>query len=262
VSRVARTIAVANQKGGTGKSTIAVNLAVALGESGKRVLLLDVDPQADATSMFGIDHSVYERSLYDVLVGEAELPNAVMKDVTPGVDLVPGDERMTDVELTLAGELMRERFLADALEDHLEAYDLVLLDCPPNLGLLTINAFCAAREVLVVVSMIDRNAYKGALSLIATVRTLQRKKVPVTVSAVLRNNAEPTRSTYRVLSDALLDADLPLLTTEVPMRAGFQNAVTAGVPLLRYEPSHPGAAAVRRLASELARNFPPPLVGS
>jgi chromosome partitioning protein len=261
MSTVARTIAVANQKGGTGKSTIAVNLAVALGESGKRVLLVDVDPQADATSMFGVEVSDNQRSLYDVMLGEAELPNAVLRHVTPGVDLMAGDERMTDVELTLAGELMRERFLADAIEAHLEKYDLVFLDCPPNLGLLTINAFCAAREILVVVSMIDRNAYKGAMSLLATVRTLQRKKVPVTVSAVLRNNAEPTRSTYRVLSDALLDANLPLLATEVPMRAGFQNAVTAGMPLVRYEPAHPGAAAMRRLAAELQRTTPPALVG-
>jgi chromosome partitioning protein len=258
MSRGARTIAVANQKGGTGKSTIAVNLAVALGEAGTRVLLVDVDPQADATSMFGIDAMLHERSLYDVMTGQAELADALLKDVTPGVDLLPGDERMTDVELTLAGELMRERFLADAIEEHLGSYDLVLLDCPPNLGLLTINAFCAVREVLVVVSMIDRNAYKGAMSLIATVRTLQRKKVPVTVSAVLRNNAEPTRSTYRVLSDALLDANLPLLATEIPMRAGFQNAVTTGVPLVRYEPTHPGVAAIRRLATELQRITPPP----
>jgi chromosome partitioning protein len=262
MNRGARTIAVANQKGGTGKSTIAVNLAVALGEAGTHVLLVDVDPQADATSMFGIDATLHERSLYDVMTGQAELPDALVKDVTPGVDLLPGDERMTDVELTLAGELMRERFLADALEEHLGSYDLVLLDCPPNLGLLTINAFCAVREVLVVVSMIDRNAYKGAMSLIATVRTLQRKKVPVAVTAVLRNNAEPTRSTYRVLSDALLDANLPLLATEVPMRAGFQNAVTTGVPLVRYEPAHPGAAAMRRLAGELQRLPPPPPVGS
>jgi chromosome partitioning protein len=262
MSTVPRRIAVANQKGGTGKSTVAVNLAVALGESHKRVLLVDVDPQADATSMFGVDPAAHERSLYDVMVGEAELPDAVLRGVAPGVDLLPGDERMTDVELTLAGKLMRERFLADALEDHVGSYDLVLLDCPPNLGLLTINAFCAASEVLVVVSMIDRNAYKGAMSLLATVHTLQRKKVPVAVSAVLRNNAEPTRSTYRVLSDALLDANLPLLASEIPMRAGFQNAVTAGVPLLRYEPAHPGAAAVRRLAAELQRATPPPPVGA
>jgi chromosome partitioning protein len=258
VSGSVRKIAVANQKGGTGKSTIAVNLAVALGEAGKRVLLIDVDPQADATSMFAIDPATREQTLYDVMVGTAELTDAIVVDVTPGVDLVVGDERMTDVELTLAGELMRERFLADALEDHVGRYDLVLLDCPPNLGLLTINAFCAAGEILVVVSMIDRNAYKGAMSLIATVRALQRKKVAVAVTAVLRNNAEPTRSTYQLLSGALLDANLPLLATEIPMRAGFQNAVTAGMPLVRFDPAHPGTAAIRRLAAELERNAPPP----
>jgi chromosome partitioning protein len=124
--------------------------------------------------------------------------------------------------------------------------------------LLTINAFCAAAEVLVVVSMIDRNAYKGAMSLIATVRALQRKKVAVEVTAVLRNNAEPTRSTYQLLSGALLDANLPLLATEIPLRAGFQNAVTAGVPLVRFDRAHPGTAAIRRLAAELGRNAAPP----
>ena len=127
MSTVARTIAVANQKGGTGKSTIAVNLAVALGESGKRVLLVDVDPQADATSMFGVEVSDSQRSLYDVMVGEAELPDAVLRHVTPGVDLMAGDERMTDVELTLAGELMHSpraaerRVAASVLADHKKA---------------------------------------------------------------------------------------------------------------------------------------------
>jgi chromosome partitioning protein len=219
---------------------------------------MDVDPQADATSMFVVDPANRERTLYDAMVGTSELAEAIVVDVTPGVDLVVGDERMTDVELTLAGELMRERFLADALEDHVGRYDLVLLDCPPNLGLLTINAFCAAAEILVVVSMIDRNAYKGAMSLIATVGALQRKKVAVAVTAVLRNNAEPTRSTYQLLSGALLDANLPLLATEIPMRAGFQNAVTAGMPLVRFDRAHPGTAAIRRLAAELERNSPPP----
>jgi chromosome partitioning protein len=262
VSGSARTIAVANQKGGTGKSTVAVNLAVALGETGKRVLVVDVDPQADATSMFGIDPAARERTLYDVMVGAGELPDAVLRDVASGVDLVVGDERMTDVELSLAGELMRERFLADAITGHTGEYDVVLIDCPPNVGLLTINAFCAAPEVLIVVSMIDRNAYKGAMSLLATVAALQRKKIAVAVTAVLRNNAEPMRSTYRLLSEALLDANLPLLATEIPMRAGFQNGVTAGVPLVRFDRAHPGTAAMRRLAAELQRNTPPTPIGS
>jgi chromosome partitioning protein len=246
-----RVIAVANQKGGTGKSTVAVNVAAALGAEGSRVLVVDVDSQADATSMFGVDPSAHERTLYDVLVGECELPDAIAEDVTPGVDLVVGDKRMADVEVTLVGQTMRERYLSGALRDHIGDYDLVLLDCPPNLGLLTVNAFCAAPEVLVVVSMIDRNAYKGAMAVQRTLADLRRKDVDVAVVAVLRNIVDPHRSTYQLLSDALVAAELPLLESEVPMRAGFQNAVTAGVPLVHFQPSHPGSQAMRAVAPEL-----------
>ena len=246
-----RVIAIANQKGGTGKSTITVNVAAAAGASGQRVLVVDVDPQADATTMLGIDPDASERTLYDVLVGGCELPAAIERDVAAGVDLVVGSERMADVELTLAGEMMRERYLAEALAEHLDGYDLVLVDCPPNLGLLTVNAFCAASEVLVVVSMVDRNAYKGAMALIATVNKLRSKGVAIEVLGVVRNQVDHHRSTYQLLNNALVDVGLPLLRTEIPMRAGFQNAVTAGVPLVHFDPSHAGAHAIRALAGEL-----------
>jgi chromosome partitioning protein len=245
-------MAVANQKGGAGKTTVAVNVAAAAGESGSRVLVVDVDPQADATSMFGIDPDAQPHTLYDVLVGACDLPAAIATAAAPGVDLVVGTERMGDIELTLAGKMMRERYLAEALNGHLDDYDLVLIDCPPNLGLLSVNAFCAAPEVLIVVSMIDRNAYKGAMALVATLNELRRKGVDVTVSGVVRNNVDRHRSTYALLNQALMDAGLPVLETEVPMRAGFQNAVTAGVPLVRFSPDHIGALAMRRIASELA----------
>lgn len=251
VTSSTRVMAVANQKGGTGKSTIAVNVAVAAGERELRVLVVDVDPQADATTMLGVDPDACGRTLYDVFLGECELPDAVVAAVAPGVDLAVGTERMASVEMTLAGQLMRERYLHQALDGHIAAYDLVLVDCPPNLGLLTVNAFCAAPEVLVVVSMTDRNAYKGAMALLSTVNALRRNGVDVTVSGVVRNSVDPHRSTYRLLNAALVEAGLPLLATEVPMRAGFQNAVTAGVPLLAFSPDHVGAVAIRRLAAEL-----------
>lgn len=186
-----------------------------------------------------------------MFVGSCELPAAIALSVAPGVDLVIGSERMGDVELTLAGEMMRERYLADALAGHVDGYDLVLVDCPPNLGLLTVNAFCAAPEVLVVISMTDRNAYKGAMALFATVSKLRRKGVDVAVTGVVRNNVDRHRSTYRLLNEALSEARLPLLGTEIPMRAGFQNAVTAGVPLVQFSPDHVGAQAMRDIAREL-----------
>ena len=251
-----RVLAVANQKGGTGKSTIAVNVAVAVGETGMRVLLVDVDPQADATTMLGVDPADRAHTLYDVFLGECELPDAVVAGVAPGVDLAVGTERMASVEMTLAGQMMREQYLRQALEDHIAGYDLVLIDCPPNLGLLTVNAFCAAPEVLVVVSMTDRNAYKGAMALLGTVNALRRNHVDVDVTGVIRNNVDHHRSTYRLLNDALIDAGLPLLQTEIPMRADFQNAVTAGLPLLTFSPDHVGSLAIRRLAAELVGQHP------
>jgi chromosome partitioning protein len=250
--RGVRVIAVANQKGGAGKTTVGVNLAVAMGETGRRALLVDIDPQADATTMLGIDPHVENRSLYDVLIGGCEIPGAIASDVAPGVDLVIGTDRMADVELTLAGQLMRERYLDDALRDHIAGYDAVLIDCPPNLGLLTVNALVAATEVLVVVSMIDRNAYKGAIALLETIAQLRRKGVELQVGAILRNNVDRSRQTYRALNDALTThTDLPLLEAQIPMRAEFQNALTAGQPLLRRNPDHIGAHALRRAAEEL-----------
>ena len=244
-------VAVANQKGGTGKTTLAVNLAAAMGDRGLQVLLVDIDPQADATGMVGVDPEAPGCTLYDVLTGDCELPAAIEAEAAPGLDLAVGSERMADVELALAGEMMRERYLADALAGHVDGYDMVLIDCPPNLGLLTLNAFCAASEILIVVSMTDRNAYKGALALYATVEKLRRKGVDITVSGVVRNSVDPARRTYRALNDAMLAAQLPLLRTEVPLRAGFQNAVTAGVPLVHFSPDHVGACAIRGVADEM-----------
>jgi chromosome partitioning protein len=246
-----RVIAVANQKGGAGKSTVTVNLAVALGQAGRRTLVVDADPQFDTTAMFGFAPDDAPHTIADVFLGEAEADGAFLREAAPSVDLLAGDDRMADVELTLVSQVRREEFLAEALSDAIAGYDYVLIDCPPNLGLLTVNAFVAADEVLVPISMIDRNAYKGASALLTTLATLRKRRVSVSTLGLLRNNVDARRNTFQTLNDALGDLDAPLLEAQIPMRSGFHDATTEGVPLVLRNPDGRAAEAFRELAHEI-----------
>lgn len=246
-----RVIAVANQKGGAGKSTVTVNLAVALGQAGRRVLVVDVDPQFDTTAMLGFAPEDAPHTLADVFLGEAEADDALLAGAAPGVDLLAGDTRMADVELTLVSQVRREEFLAEALTEILPRYDYLVLDCPPNLGLLTVNAFVAADEVLVPISMIDRNAYKGAATLLSTLDTLRRRRVDVRTLGLLRNNVDPRRNTFQTLNDALPELSAPLLEAQIPMRSSFHDATTEGIPLVIRKPDGRAAQAFRELAAEI-----------
>lgn len=246
-----RVIAIANQKGGAGKSTVTVNLAVALGQAGRRTLVVDADPQFDTTAMLGCDPSDAPHTIADVFLGEAEAGPSLLQAVAPLVDLLAGDGRMADVELTLVSQVRREEFLAEAISETIGAYDYVLIDCPPNLGLLTVNAFVAADEVLVPISMIDRNAYKGAATLLTTLATLRRRRVSVDTLGLLRNNVDARRNTFQTLDEALPDLDAPLLEAQIPMRSGFHDATTEGVPLVLRKPDGRAAQAFRELAAEI-----------
>jgi chromosome partitioning protein len=246
-----RVIAVANQKGGAGKSTVTVNLAVALGQAGRRTLVVDADPQFDTTAMLGHDPEDAPHTIADVFLGEAEADAALLREVAPAVDLLAGDARMADVELTLVSQVRREEFLAEALTETVPSYDYVLIDCPPNLGLLTVNAFVAADEVLVPISMIDRNAYKGASTLLTTLATLRKRRVSVSTLGLLRNNVDVRRNTFQTLNDALPELHAPLLEAQIPMRSGFHDATTEGVPLVIRKPDGRAAEAFRELALEI-----------
>lgn len=246
-----RVIATANQKGGAGKSTVTVNLAVALGQAGKRVLVVDADPQFDSTAMLGRAPEDAPHTIADVFLGTTEAVSAVRAAVAPGVDLLAGDSRMADVELTLVSQVRREEFLAEALRDVQGDYDYLLIDCPPNLGLLTVNAFVAADEVLIPISMIDRNAYKGASTLLSTLETLRSRRVSVKTLGLLRNNVDARRNTFQTLDDALPALGAPVLSAQIPMRSGFHDATTEGIPLMIRRPDSREAEAFRELATEI-----------
>lgn len=245
-----RVIAVSSQKGGIGKTTTTANLAVAWGLLGRRVLAIDLDPQFALTRRFGRNPADVATTAFEVLAGDAELPDAVLRDVEIGVDLLPARRELTRLELTLAGEDRREEFLADVLASGVEGYDDVIVDCPPSLGLLTVNALVAAEQVVVPVDMTDEGALQGAVELRAIVARLAQRS-SVAVRALVRTMVDRRRVVYQQMAESLQDLDLPIARTEVPLAAAFQNAAAERRPLLASRPDNAGAIAYWQLAREL-----------
>jgi len=245
------TIAVINQKGGSGKTTTATNLAAVWGRERQRsTLLVDLDPQFAATRHLGLRPADLPATLFDVLANGVEAATAIVPNPA-GVDLLAGDRRLAELELSLVGEAMREQFLNSALEPVSDRYELCLLDCPPNLGLLTVNALVAAQRILVPVRMEDEGALQGVIELRATLDKLSRRGVHREINGVLRTVVDHRRQVYAVLNDGLREAELHALEAEIPSRAGFHRQGVVGAPLVVSEPDSAGACAYRALATEL-----------
>lgn len=249
IHRMTRVIAFANQKGGVAKTTSVANVAAALALEGRRVLAIDADPQFRLSVLLGVNPSDVEASLLEVLTGQCEVPEAVGPTNVRGLELLPARRELMGAELSLVTQVRREEFLRRALEGHLDRYDAVLLDCPPNLGLLTVNALCAAGEVVVPVSMVDAGAVQGAVELQGTVATLVKSGIAIAIVALLRTMADPRRVLYRAIREALPTLGLPQASAEIPLRADFQNVSS---PLVASAPDSAGAIAYRRFALELA----------
>lgn len=244
-------LAVVNQKGGVGKSTTCVNLAAALHMAGKRVLLVDFDAQGNATSGMGVDKSV-SPSIYDVIINGVSLSLAV--NHTPYGDVVASNKSLSGAEIELVSQENREYRLRDALTAVSGAYEYILIDCPPSLGLLPLNALCAAQAILVPVQC-EYYALEGLSDLMYTVRAVKRSLNPeLALEGVLLTMFDSrTNLSLQVAHEVKKFFPGKVYGTVIPRNVRISEAPSHGMPVLAYDPGSRGADAYISLADELIR---------
>jgi len=259
---VGETIACANQKGGVGKTTTVVNLASYLALAGERVLVVDLDPQGNATSAFGIDRS-RDRSVYDAVIDRVELADLSVPTGVDGVTLIPSSIALAGAEVELTPLEQRERRLAHLMDPIRADYDYLLVDCPPSLGLLTINALTAADSVLIPIQC-EYFALEGLGQLLATIRLVTDHLNPrlEVKGAVLTMHDGRTRLSADVGAEVRRHLGERVYDTVIPRNVRLSEAPSHGLPIHRYAPGSRGAEAYRELADELRARDARPGAGS
>ena len=244
--------AFANQKGGVGKTTTAVNLGAYLAASGKRVLLIDLDPQANATSSLGIAKSQVEKSIYDTLIGDTPLTDVVQLTKRVHLDLAPSATALSGAEVELVTMPSREKRLRRVVEGVSASYDYLLVDCPPSLGLLTVNALVAAHGVIVPVQC-EYLALEGLTRLMQTIGIVRKSLNPrLTVRRMLMTMYDGrTRLSQQVVDEVRKHFPDRVFDTVVPRSIRLGEAPSYGEPILSYAPSSSGGQAYAQLAAEL-----------
>ncbi|HVC54346.1 MAG TPA: ParA family protein [Stellaceae bacterium] len=253
-TRRARIIAVANQKGGVGKTTTAVNLATAWAASGRRVLVIDLDPQGNASTGLGIARAARGVTSYDLLLGDTELAQAAIATAVPGLLLVPASSDLAGAELELGPQAQREFLLSRAIRLHLADYDEVLIDCPPSLNLLTINALVAADRVLVPLQC-EFYALEGLAQLMHTIERVQRGLNPgLALQGVLLTMYDRRNNLCdRVAADVRGHFGDKVYDTVIPRNVRVSEAPSHGLPVLLYDQRCSGSQAYVELAAEMLR---------
>jgi chromosome partitioning protein len=248
-----RVTACTNQKGGVGKTTTVINLAAYLALTGTRTLVIDLDPQGNATSGLGVDRRHVDRSVYGMLVDRQPIEEAVVGTSIPGLDLVPSTPALSGAEVELVGVAARERRLAASLAELNDRYDRVLIDCPPSLGLLTINALTAADGVLIPIQT-EYYALEGLSQLVNTIRRVRESLNPrlEIEGVVLTMYDTRTRLSEQVAVEVRRHMNGSVYRTVVPRSIRLAEAPSHGLPIALYDPESRGADAYRDLATEVA----------
>jgi chromosome partitioning protein len=248
---VGQTIACANQKGGVGKTTTVVNLASFLALAGDRILIVDLDPQGNATSGLGIDRASLERSVYDAIIDGADLRSLVVRGTSEGVDVVPSAIALAGAEVELAAAASRERHLRRLLGPIAADYDVVFVDCPPSLGLLTVNALTAADAVLVPLQC-EYYALEGLTQLLATIDLVRDHLNPdLRLDGIVLTMADGrTNLSAEVIAEARRHLGGLVYDTVVPRSVRLSEAPSHGLSIARYAPESRGGRAYSELATE------------
>ena len=252
LDRGTRVIAVANQKGGVGKTTTTINLGAAIAEYGKRVLIVDLDPQANATTGLGVNSRDLQESVYQVLCEEAAARDVIRPVDVPDLDLLPSSLALAGAEIELVSAFSREHRLARALAPIVGAYDLILIDCPPALGLLTINALVFARELLVPIQC-EYYALEGLGQLVGNVDLVRSNLNPeLTISRIVLVMFDGrTKLSEQVAGEVRAHFGDRVCNQVIPRSVRLSEAPSYGQPITLFDPTSRGAVAYRELAKEV-----------
>lgn len=249
---MARIIVIANQKGGVGKTTTSVNLAASLAVMEKRVLLVDCDPQANATSGIGMDQDDIDASLYTVFFAPDSVESAIYPTPSAFVDILPASQDLVGAEVELVDKMAREYFLADLLKPFVSKYDYIILDCPPSLGLLTLNALCAARELLIPLQC-EYFALEGIVKLLQTFEQVKKRLNPSLklMGVLLTMYDVRNRLSRQVKNEVRKCFPDQIFETIIPRNVRLSEAPSYGKTIIHYDIKSKGAEAYLALAKEV-----------
>ncbi|SNU09706.1 chromosome partitioning protein [Lachnospiraceae bacterium] len=250
-----RIIAIANQKGGVGKTTTAINLAACLAEKGKKVLAIDMDSQGNMTSGFGVDKDSYQKSVYDLLIGDCNLGEAMIINVIENLNLVPSSQNLSGVEVDFIDIDKPQFVLKNIIRNIRKKFDFIIIDCPPALGMLTINSLTAADTVIVPIQC-EFYALEGLSQLIYTIDMIKKKlnKTLEIEGVVFTMYDSRNNLSQEVVDNVKENLDELIYDTIVPRNVRLAEAPSFGKPINLYDPRSTGADAYRRLADEVIKN--------